>query len=130
MDSLFQAAAMESLNLPEDAPPTPLEMILAAKFKAFEQQHWDGIGSVWHDVKEAMLVFRVSEAKCRGDSCSCLDLQACLQRLLERAAEVQPLLGTMVDLKAHMALPTYCSYIPNCPHAAAARLAVADAYYK
>jgi hypothetical protein len=121
---------MNTQFLPDGAPPTQVEVLLAAQYTALEQQHWDGIGSVWHDVKEAMLVFRVSEAKCRGDSCSCLDLQACLQRLLERAAEVQPLLGTMVDLKAHMALPTYCSYIPNCPHAAAARLAVADAYYK
>jgi hypothetical protein len=129
MDSLFQAAAMESLNLPEDAPPTPLEMVLAAKFKAFEQQHWDGIGSVWHDAYEALLVFRASKAQCSGDSCSCLHLQASLQRLLERAAEVQPQLNTLVHLKAHVCMPYY-TYIPDCPHAAATRLAVADVYYK
>lgn len=107
-----------------------VEQLMAAQFKAVERQHWAGIGSVWHETFEALLDFRTSKAQCRGGSCTCLHLQDCLQRLLERAAEVQPQLDTLVDLKMHVCLPTYCSYIPDCPHAAATRLAVADAYYK
>jgi hypothetical protein len=121
---------MDRPILPDNAPPTQLELLSAAQFKEVEQQHWNSIGRVWHHAREALLVFRASVALCRGNSCSCLGLQACLQRLMERAAEVQPQLGTLVDLKVHMCLPTYYSYIPDCPHAAATRLAIAEAYYK
>lgn len=114
------AAAMDRPVLPDNAPPTQLELLSPRASLAW----------VWHHAREALLVFRASVALCRGNSCSCLGLQACLQRLMERAAEVQPQLGTLVDLKVHMCLPTYYSYIPDCPHAAATRLAIAEAYYK
>lgn len=102
----------------------------AETLKTALQQNPGGIAGVWVPVYNAIMTFRMSEAQCSGDSCSCLELQACLQRLLEKTAGQPPQLDALVDLKAHHCLPAYSSFIPDCPHAAATRLAVAEAYHK
>jgi hypothetical protein len=102
----------------------------AETLKTALQQNCGGIAEVWVPVDNALMTFRMSEAQCRGNSCSCLDLLACLQRLMQKAVQHPPQLDTLVDLKVHHCLPAYSSFIPDCPHAAATRLAVAEAYHK
>lgn len=93
----------------------------------------DGISNECTSVRDALSSFRTSKAQCRIDSCACLDLQHCLQLLLKRAARLQPELDTLIGHRLHVLLPGYFEDIKNikyCPHRAATRLAVADAFYK
>jgi hypothetical protein len=82
---------------------------------------------------DALYVFRYGQTQCTDDSCSCLDLQACLQRQLEKAALQQTGLDDLIREEVHVMLPDYFGEIKNikdCPHIAATQLAVADAFYK
>jgi hypothetical protein len=102
----------------------------AAGFHAAQEQEVKIVGKAWAAVFAGLWVFRYSRTKCRGDSCSCLKLQTGLQQLLGTVAQLRPKLDTLTQLQVHFLLPTYYSYIPDCPHAAATRLAIADTYYK
>ena len=88
------------------------------------------VGTAWGLVFEVLWAFRNSKAACRGGSCSCLNLQAGLQQLLETVVQLRPKLETLTKLRVEYFLPAYFMYIPDCSHDAATRLAVADAYYK
>jgi hypothetical protein len=93
----------------------------------------DGISNECKSILSILSIFRTSKAQCKGDSCSCLDLQACLQRLLETAAQLRPDLDTLIGHKLHMLLAGYfkdIKYIKGCTHGATTRLAIADAFYK
>lgn len=93
----------------------------------------DGIGNECKSILSVLSLFRTSKAQCKGDSCSCLDLQACLQRLLARAAQLRPDLDTLLGHNLHLLLAGYfkdIKYIKGCTHGATTRLAIADAFYK
>jgi hypothetical protein len=90
----------------------------------------DGIRDECKAVMEAVLVFSESKPQCRDGSCSCLHLQACLQQLLEKAAQQRPGLDTFLRRRLHHMLPLDVSAIAGCPHAVATQLALADAFYK
>jgi hypothetical protein len=101
-----------------------------AGLQAAHKQELNIVGTAWGLVFEVLWAFRNSKAACSGGSCSCLNLQAGLHQLLETVAQLRPKLETLTKLRVECFLPAYCSYIPDCPHAAATRLAIADAYYK
>lgn len=88
-----------------------------------------GIGRKWSAVVTAFHPFVNSEAQCRGGSCCCLELQASLEQMC-KAAQQQPGLDALVELRVHLALPCWFQHITDCPHAAATRLAIADTFYK
>lgn len=89
----------------------------------------DGIAHEWDKVFGLLLEFAY-QSQCRGSSCTCLSLQARLQQLLRTAAQRRPGLDDLIKQDVHMVLPESTDSIPACQHAAATRLAVAEAYYK
>jgi hypothetical protein len=105
----------------------------AAKASRWEEsvsRNRDGISNECEALVTVLVGVKMVGVQCSGGSCSCLDLQACLQRLLEKAAHQPTGLNTLLELKVHMVLSGYLTDIKGCPHAAAARLAVAEAFYK
>mgnify|MGYP001807619899 CR=1 FL=1 len=93
-----------------------------------KQANLGGIGREWE--KASCLLLEFGHTKCGGSSCLCLDLQARLQQLLKKAAQQRPKMDDLIKLGVHMVLPEYTIQVPACEHAFAARLAVAEAYYK
>lgn len=98
-----------------------------AALQAAQKQELKTVGTAWGLVFGVLWAFRNSEATCRGGSCSCLNLQAALQQLLEILVQLRPRLETLTKLRVEYFLLAYFMYIPDCPHAGATRLAVADA---
>jgi hypothetical protein len=92
------------------------------------QANLGGIGREWEQA--ACILLDLCHSQCRGSSCLCLDLQARLQQLLAKAAQQRPEIGDLIKLSVPTVLLDYTIQIPACQHAVAARLAVAEAYYK
>jgi hypothetical protein len=92
------------------------------------EQNRGGIGNEWDRI---VSILHCSIAlRCGGSSCWCLDLQAALQQLLTKAAQQRPKMEDLIKLGVHMVLPAFTDQITACKHGVAARLAVAQAYYK
>jgi hypothetical protein len=92
-----------------------------------------GIGKEWQEVIRVSAALKDPRTQCKGDSCLCLDLQACLQLLLAKAAQQRPELSVLVQMLVHSFLTKYdinAASSEDCPHVAATQLALADAYYK
>jgi hypothetical protein len=92
-----------------------------------------GIGKEWKEVIRVSAALKHPRTQCNGDSCLCLDLQACLQLLLAKAAQQQPELSVLVQMLVHSFLTKYAinaASIEACPHVAATQLAFAEVYYK
>jgi hypothetical protein len=88
-----------------------------------------GIAHEWDKIPGLLIGFAY-QSQCRGSSCTCLELQARLQQLLTKAAQQQPGLDDLIKQDVHSILPEFTDSILACQHAAATRLAVAEAYYK
>lgn len=95
------------------------------------QQDRGGISNEWEQVLNALEVFQNAQVQCGADSCPCLHLQDCVQQLVAKVAKQQPGLDVLLELHVHSTLTGHSiTAIQDCPHAAAARLALAEAYYK
>lgn len=111
--------------------PANVDAAAAHAAEAMEQAiqaNLGGIGREWEQT--ACILLEIGHTECRGSSCLCLDLQARLQQLLKKAAQQRPKMDDLIKLGVHMVLPEYTIQVPACQHAFAARLAVAEAYYK
>jgi hypothetical protein len=103
--------------------------ITAAMREEVLRTNLGGIAHEW-DKTAALLVDVTYQSQCRGSSCTCLALQARLQQLMTKAAQQRPGLDDLVKQDVHAVLPEFTDSILACQHAAATRLAVAEAYYK